>query len=83
MNMPTRAAAFASRVLAATVTSGLGVRTMCVLAFTAPLSMLLGLCFPIGVRLIAGTPAIVAWAWGLNGAFSVLASAWSKSTPST
>jgi hypothetical protein len=36
--------------------------------------MLLGLCFPIGVRLTADTPAVVAWAWGVNGAFGVLAS---------
>jgi len=61
-------------VIAHTVTSGLVVRTLCVLAFAAPLSMLLGLCFPVGVRLVASTPAIVAWAWGINGAFGVLAS---------
>jgi hypothetical protein len=61
-------------VLVHTVTSGLVVRTLCVLAFAAPLSLLLGLCFPIGVRLAAATPAIVPWAWGINGAFGVLAS---------
>ena len=57
-----------------TITSGLVVRTLVVLAFTAPLSMLLGVCFPIGVRLVEQTRAIVAWAWGVNGAFGVLAS---------
>jgi hypothetical protein len=61
-------------VLAHTVTSGLVIRTLCVLAFAAPLSLLLGLCFPIGVRLVSSAPAIVAWAWGINGAFGVLAS---------
>ncbi len=49
--------------------------------------MLLGMCFPIGVRLIeepatrgqsdfvsGDRPQVLAWAWGVNGAFSVLAS---------
>jgi hypothetical protein len=62
------------RAIASTVTAGFPVRTFWVLAFTAPVSMLLGLCFPIGVRLIAGTSAVVPWAWGINGAFGVLAS---------
>ncbi|MCC7010196.1 MAG: class I SAM-dependent methyltransferase [Acidobacteria bacterium] len=61
-------------VLARTVTAGLAARTGWVLAFTAPLSMLLGLCFPIGVRLLSRTPSVTAWAWGINGAFGVLAS---------
>ena len=73
--------------LAATVTFGLAVRTLAVIAFAGPLAMLLGMCFPMGVRLIeqrGSVPAhevgltprdsIVAWAWGVNGAFSVLAS---------
>jgi hypothetical protein len=59
---------------AQTVTAGLVARTAVVLAFAAPLSMLLGTCFPAGVRLTATAPAIVAWAWGINGAFGVLAS---------
>jgi hypothetical protein len=61
------------RVLAATVTSGLATRTLCVLAFAAPLSTLLGMCFPIGVRLVERASAVVPWAWGINGAFGVLA----------
>lgn len=61
-------------VLASTVTSGLLLRTLWVLAFAAPLSTMLGFCFPIGVRLVERTPSIIAWAWGLNGAFGVLAS---------
>lgn len=62
------------RVIALTITADLATRTLLVLAFTAPVATLLGFCFPIGARLIAGTPAITAWAWGLNGAFGVLAS---------
>jgi len=57
-----------------TIGLGLVPRTAVVLAFAAPLSILLGMCFPIGVRLTAGTPTVVAWAWGVNGAFGVLAS---------
>ncbi|MEO8484449.1 MAG: hypothetical protein ABI634_19745 [Acidobacteriota bacterium] len=60
--------------IAHTIGLGLAARSAVVLAFAAPLSVLLGLCFPIGVRLTADTPAMVAWAWGVNGAFSVLAS---------
>jgi hypothetical protein len=61
-------------IVATTITAGLATRTMLVLAFTAPVATLLGFCFPLGARLIAGTPAVTAWAWGLNGAFGVLAS---------
>jgi hypothetical protein len=60
--------------IAHTIGLGLGARSAVVLACAAPLSILLGLCFPIGVRLTSDTPAVVAWAWGVNGAFSVLAS---------
>jgi len=60
--------------LAHTIGLGLASRSAVTLAFAAPLSMLLGLCFPIGVRLTADTPTVVAWAWGVNGAFGVLAS---------
>jgi hypothetical protein len=61
-------------VIAGTIATALSTRTAIVLAFTAPIAMLLGLCFPFGVRLIANTPTVTAWAWGLNGAFGVLAS---------
>jgi hypothetical protein len=60
--------------IAATIGHGLLVRTAVVLAFAAPLSILLGMCFPIGVRLTASASSVVAWAWGVNGAFGVLAS---------
>jgi hypothetical protein len=62
------------RVIAHTITAGLFPRTLVVLAFAAPLSVLLGLCFPFGVRLVSDAPGVIAWAWGVNGAFGVLAS---------
>jgi hypothetical protein len=61
-------------IISETIASSLAVRTAIVLAIASPLSMLLGLCFPFGVRLVADEPAVVAWAWGINGAFGVLAS---------
>jgi hypothetical protein len=32
------------------------------------------MCFPIGVRRVSDGQAVVAWAWGVNGACGVLAS---------
>ncbi len=61
-------------VIAQTITAALSTRTLLVLAFTAPVATLLGFCFPLGSRLIAATPTVAAWAWGINGAFGVLAS---------
>jgi spermidine synthase len=42
----------------------------------APLGVLMGVPMPTGIRLLAGyAPALVPWAWGVNGAASVLGSA--------
>jgi hypothetical protein len=52
----------------------LGGRTAIVLAFTAPLSLLLGYCFPVGMRLTGRhSDEATAWMWGVNGACGVLA----------
>jgi hypothetical protein len=42
------------------------------LVLTAPVSVALGLPFPLGLNR-AGTGGFLPWAWGLNGAFSVVA----------
>jgi len=53
----------------------LPLRAAVVLLVTAPLSTLLGFCFPIGMRLVGRSDAAVTpWLWGVNGAFSVLGS---------
>ncbi len=53
----------------------LGWRTAVVLAMVAPVSVLLGLAFPIGMRLAgARSDHALAWLWGVNGASGVLAS---------
>lgn len=42
----------------------------------APLSLMMGMPMPIGIRLLEKhAPQIIPWAWGLNGATSVLGSA--------
>jgi hypothetical protein len=48
------------------------VRAAIALAVTAPLSIALGLPFPLGLTRV-GTGAMLPWVWGLNGAFSVVA----------
>ncbi len=54
---------------------GLAGRTAVVLAFTGPLSTLLGFCFPLGMRLVGRhSDEATAWMWGINGACGVLAS---------
>jgi len=53
----------------------LPLRAGVVLLVTAPLSTLLGFCFPIGMRLVDRSDAAATpWMWGVNGAFSVLGS---------
>ena len=47
-------------------------RAAIALAVTAPLSIALGLPFPLGLTRV-GTGAMLPWVWGLNGAFSVVA----------
>jgi hypothetical protein len=62
-------------VIEATVRAPTPLRCLIVVALTAPLSLMLGLCFPLGVRLVGRLdPAANAWMWGVNGAASVLAS---------
>ncbi len=48
------------------------VRAGLVLAVLAPVSLALGLPFPLGLAR-TGSSAMLPWAWGLNGAFSVVA----------
>jgi hypothetical protein len=47
-------------------------RSGLLLALIAPVSVALGLPFPLGLNR-AGTGGFLPWAWGLNGAFSVVA----------
>jgi spermidine synthase len=44
-----------------------------VVAVTAPVSLAMGLPFPLGLAQVQEQKFYLAWAWGLNGAFSVVA----------
>ncbi len=48
------------------------VRALIVVAVAAPVSIALGLPFPLGLTQV-GEGRMLPWAWGLNGAFSVVA----------
>jgi hypothetical protein len=51
---------------------GFVARVMLVLVAVAPVSVALGMPFPLGLARLGGGAALP-WAWGLNGAFSVVA----------
>ena len=56
----------------ATLTWSWTARAAALMAVVAPVSVLLGLPFPLGLSR-AGSGGLLPWAWGLNGAFSVVA----------
>ena len=60
-----------------TATLGLAMswRVAIAVAVIAPLGLLLGMPFPIGVRIVAKeAPALVPWGWGVNGFCTVIGS---------
>jgi len=59
-------------VILATLGEPWVVRAALVLAVAAPVSFALGLPFPLGLSRL-GSGGALPWAWGLNGAFSVVA----------
>ena len=62
-------------LLQSTLAAPLSTRLLITLALVSPLGLLLGFPLPLGVRaLTGGRRALVPWAWGMNGATSVLAS---------
>jgi hypothetical protein len=63
------------RLVAATAGAGLPARIALVVACTAPVALLLGTCFPLGLRLVRRVALRAdAWMWGVNGATGVLGS---------
>ncbi len=62
-------------VIDATTTWSLAGRTGVVLTIIAPLAVMLGFGFPLGMRLVGSLSDLAtAWMWGVNGATGVLAS---------
>ncbi|MEW6125501.1 MAG: hypothetical protein AB1757_00445 [Acidobacteriota bacterium] len=50
-------------------------RIIIAIALMAPLALVMGMPMPIGIRLLAKhSPEIIPWAWGVNGATSVMGS---------
>ena len=55
--------------------SSLGLRLLVAVATLAPLGFLMGIPFPRGINWLEGhAPELIPWAWGVNGAASVIAS---------
>ncbi len=54
------------------ITAPLPLRCLLTAAILAPLSLLLGMPLPLGMRLFHPDSAEVAWSWGINSATSVL-----------
>ena len=50
-----------------------GPRRRCCWRVVAPVSLALGLPFPLGIEVESEIGGFLPWAWGLNGAFSVVA----------
>jgi hypothetical protein len=68
------AAVFARPVVLAALDWPLAARVALLLAALAPLSLALGMPFPLGLdRFQAAHPGMLPWGWALNGAFSVVA----------
>lgn len=66
-------ALLSSVVVARTIEFGLVARCALTVAVIAPTALVLGLFFPIGMRLVRRiSPDATAWMWGVNGACGVL-----------
>jgi hypothetical protein len=60
-------------IVQAAIAWPLALRIALAVALMTPAGMLMGIPLPAGVRLLSATqPQLVAWAWGMNGALSVL-----------
>jgi MFS family permease len=62
----------AEQYMLSTLSLDWGMRAAMVLGITAPVSIALGMPFPLGLAR-TGDGGFLPWAWGLNGAFSVVA----------
>ncbi len=60
-------------VFNATLGASLAVRIVIAVLLLAPLGIVLGMFFPLGVKLAAqANPTLVPWAWGINGCATVV-----------
>lgn len=62
-------------IIAALLGTPIAVRIVTTVLLLAPLGLLLGMAYPLGITALRQvSEALVPWAWGLNGALSVVAS---------
>ncbi len=61
-------------LIAATQAEGTAARLAVSVLLLAPIGLLMGMAFPLGVQAAARVPQKLPWLWGINGAASVLAS---------
>jgi spermidine synthase len=62
-------------VIDAFLATSIYVRIFVTVAFLAPIGLVLGMAYPLGITVLRGfSDTLVPWAWGLNGALSVVAS---------
>jgi hypothetical protein len=55
--------------------ASIAVRIALTVALPAPIGLLLGMAYPLGIRILRGFgKGLFPWAWGLNGVMSVVAS---------
>jgi hypothetical protein len=68
-------AAVLQTAIGSTVGWPFAARVTVVAVFIAPLAFLMGMCFPIGMRLLGRhSDRVTAWMWGVNGACGVMGS---------
>ncbi|MFO0565722.1 MAG: hypothetical protein U0263_08670 [Polyangiaceae bacterium] len=68
--------AFSAGVVRDLITSSLPVRMALSCALVASFGLVMGMMLPLGMRILARRdPAVVPWAWGVNGGTSVLGTA--------
>ncbi len=65
---------FLPGIVEAALAYGFAVRSLVTVLLLLPMAFVMGMCFPSGIRLIQDREAWVAWAYGVNGAASVLGS---------
>ena len=60
-------------LFAAALGFALWLRILLAVLVLAPLGILLGMPFPLGLQIVSGeADALVSWAWGVNGFFTVI-----------
>jgi len=73
---------FLTQLLLSTIALPQAARVALALLIIAPAGLAMGMPFPLGIRLLAGTvEAEIPWAWGSTAAFPWSARSWPRSSP--